>query len=90
MAKSKPGSSPSSQSSPASQPGPSWSPASDKSVGAAALPQTPANLPVRELKPAPEAVAAKAFEMYCERCRTNTPGSSLTDWVMAEAELSRR
>lgn len=75
------------------QSSPSWSPASDKpgtTAAQAAPPQAPANLPVRELKPDREAVAKRAFEIYCDRCRTNTPGSEMTDWMMAETELARR
>lgn len=32
-------------------------------------------------------IAAKAYEIYCERCRTGCPGDAHGDWVAAEAAL---
>lgn len=44
---------------------------------------------VREPKPDREAVARRAYERYCQRCERHEPGCEVTDWLKAEADLSR-
>lgn len=43
-----------------------------------------------EIKPNPEAVRRRAYELYLERARTGKPGDEAADWVQAERELLAR
>lgn len=39
------------------------------------------------VKPAPELVRTRAYELYQSRCAKGVPGDAATDWTQAEREL---
>ena len=39
-------------------------------------------------RPTWEQIAARAEEIYKQRCRTRQPGDAVSDWLKAEAELN--
>lgn len=43
----------------------------------------------REVKPTPDDVKRRAYEIYLHRMRAGEPGSPETDWSRAERELGR-
>jgi len=45
---------------------------------------------LREVKPNPEQVRKRAFEIYQERVTRNVHGDSAADWAQAERELAGR
>lgn len=67
----------------ATRPAPQSSPVPARTPAGA---QAPAKAPIR---PTPEQVGRRAYEIYLDRCQGGKPGTPQGDWAQAEAELNR-